>query len=93
MKTPVVKAACAALLLFILLPGLGAPAARAAPADPGVAARFSVRAEKARVVCGPYRCWREPGWGYGPRRGHGAGWGWRRRHHWHGYGWRPHPYW
>lgn len=98
MKTVVVKAAwCAAFLLFILVPGLAVSSAQAAPADAGLSARLDAHpgaagVEKARVVCGAYRCWRQPGWGYGPRRD--WRWRWGGGYGWRGYGWRPHPhYW
>jgi hypothetical protein len=36
--------------------------------------------EKTRWVCGPYRCWWRPGWGwYHPWRWHR----WHRWHYWH----------
>lgn len=48
----------------------------------------TVRIDRVRWVCGPYRCHWAPNyygpWGYGypygPRWGYGPGWGWR--HHW-----------
>ena len=34
---------------------------------------LSADVQNVRWVCGPYRCWWRPGWGWGYRR-----WGWRR---------------
>ena len=51
---------------------------------PSISSALSSNVEDVRLVCGPYRCWRRPGWYhaygyYGPRRHH---W-WRHRwHHW-----------
>lgn len=50
--------------------------------------------EKVVLVCGPYRCWHRPGWGY--RYGWYRPWGWGYRrwgwgYHpwgWHRWGWR-----
>jgi hypothetical protein len=67
--------------------------AAAMPAAPlGAAAAAASNVQEARVVCGPYRCWRRPNYYYGgyygpPRpylygpRFYGPGWGYRR-------GWR-----
>lgn len=80
-----------AALIFILASGAFAPDAVALPGlDRGVAAQAAPGAEKARWVCRPYRCWRQPGWG--PGYGGGPGWGWGggwRRNYWGGprYGW------
>ena len=37
--------------------------------------------ENVRWVCGPYRCWWQPGWGYyhRPYWGYGPRWGYYRR--------------
>jgi hypothetical protein len=71
---------------------IGAIAGAAAmPAGPlGAAAAATSNVQEARVVCGPYRCWRRPNYYgyYGPPRPYyygprvyGPGWGYRR-------GWR-----
>ena len=63
---------------------LGCGAASAMPNGlPSVSAVAPPAAESVRWVCGPYRCWWQPGpYGlYGPRPW-GPGWGWRRWHHW-----------
>jgi hypothetical protein len=44
--------------------------------------------EKTRWVCGPYRCWWRPGWGWHRpwgwhRWGWHRHWGWHRWHRWH----------
>jgi hypothetical protein len=56
---------------------LSVPAANAMPLSglAGVTDQLSTDVQQARWVCGPYRCWWRPGWGY--RR---WGWGprWRR---------------
>jgi hypothetical protein len=50
---------------------------------PSVSAAAPSNVENVRWVCGPYRCWWQPGpyyYGvYGPRP---WGWGWRRWHRW-----------
>jgi hypothetical protein len=66
--------------------------AAAMPAAPlGAAATATSNVQEARIVCGPYRCWRRPnyygyyGGYYAPRpyyygpRFYGPGWGYRRR--------------
>ena len=63
-----------------------APAASAMPIS-GLAPAANARAtdvQQAAWVCGPYRCWWRPGWGYGYRRWWGPRpyWGWRRRWWW-----------
>ena len=82
-----------ALLGAMALGGLvlGAGNASALPMpDPAIAAQTqaqpAIGVEKTRWVCGPYRCFWRPGYGYyGPRRFYGPRpWGWR--HRWHG-GW------
>ena len=50
------------------------PVPRLGPARPA-----GLGVEKAYLVCGPFRCWRRPGWGYG--------WGWRRPFYGNAYGW------
>ncbi|MGZ9115495.1 MAG: hypothetical protein ACXW3V_00990, partial [Methylocystis sp.] len=72
-----------------------------ASALPGIdrapAAQLGPGVEKARWVCGPYRCWWQPGYGWGggfgwggPRWGGGYGW---RRPGWGGPGWGGHGGW
>ena len=78
-----VKSALAALL-FVLASSAFAPEASALPGiDRTPAARLGPGVEKARWVCGPYRCWWQPGYGWGDGyRWGGPGWGggpgWRR---------------
>jgi hypothetical protein len=67
---------------------LGASGASAMPAlDPGVAqaADSSVNIEKARWVCGPYRCWWRPNYyrPYGVYRPYGYGYYHGPRRYWH----------
>jgi hypothetical protein len=81
-------------LVFVIVSSAFAPEAVALPGiDRAIAAQGTPGAQKARWVCGPYRCWRQPGWG--PGYGWGGGPGWRRpwgpRYGWGG-GWG-HPYW
>jgi hypothetical protein len=82
-----------ALLFATALTGLVAAsaAASAMPAtDLGTAAQQTSDVQKARWVCGPRRCWRQPnyypgyyGYGFypGPRYW-GPRWRWHRWHHW-----------
>ena len=52
-----------------------APEAFALPGiDRAPAAAAGQSLQQARWVCGPYRCWRQPGYGWGPGYGYG-GWG------------------
>jgi hypothetical protein len=63
---------------------LGSGVASAMPNGlPSGAAAVPSAVESVRWVCGPYRCWWQPGpYGfYGPRPW-GPGWGWRRGHYW-----------
>jgi len=65
------------------VPSLIAPAASAMPIS-GLAPAANALAtdvQQAAWVCGPFRCWWRPGWGYGYRRYWGPRpyWGWRRR--------------
>jgi hypothetical protein len=99
------KSACAGLV-FILASNAFAPEAFALPGiDRAPAAQAGQSLKKARWVCGPYRCWRQPGYGwgggYGPGyggwgRGYGYG-GWGRNYGYGGwgpgYGWGGHRYW
>ncbi len=84
-----VKPALAALL-FILAASAFAPEASALPGIDRTPADQLGPGEKARWVCGPYRCWWRPGYGWGGP-GWGGGYGWRRpgwgRHGWGGHGW------
>ncbi len=87
-----VKPAFAALI-FILAAGAFAPEASALPGvDRAPAAQAEQGLEKARWVCGPFRCWRQPDYGWGQGYGWGGGWGhgggWGR-----GYGWGGDPGW
>jgi hypothetical protein len=67
-----VKAAFAGLV-FVLASSAFAPDASALPGiDRAPAAQTAQSLQKARWVCGPYRCWWRPGYGWG--RGYG-GWG------------------
>jgi hypothetical protein len=71
-----VKPAFAALI-FVLAVGVFAPEAYALPGlDHAPAAQGEQGLQKARWVCGPYRCWRQPNYGWGPGYGYGyGGWG------------------
>ncbi len=86
-----VKSAFAALI-FVLAAGAFAPEASALPGiDRAPAAQAGQSLQKARWVCGPYRCWWRPGYGWGPGyggwgRGYGYG-GWGPGYGWGG-GWR-----
>jgi len=65
---------------------------RAAGNDRAPAAQMGQGAMKARWVCGPYRCWWRPGYGWGDGYGWGGprwggGYGWRRNGWGPGYGW------
>lgn len=73
-----------AALIFFLAAGAFAPEASALPGiDRAPAAQGEQGLQKARWVCGPYRCWRQPSYGWGPGYGYGPGYGgWGR-----GYGW------
>lgn len=73
-------------LATLLGSGLVAGMASAMPAT-GLAATEHQNVgtlQQVRWVCGPYRCWWQPGpyWGR-------PYWGWRR-HYWGGWGWRRH---
>ena len=63
-----------------------APAASAMPISElaPAANALATDVQQAAWVCGPYRCWWRPGWGYGYRRWWGPRpyWGWRRRWWW-----------
>lgn len=48
--------------------------------------------EKTRSVCGPYRCWWRPGWGW-HRWGWHRPWHWHSWHHWHHWGWHRWHHW
>lgn len=84
-----VKPAFAALV-FMLASIAFTPEASALPGvDRAPAAQGEQGLQKVRWVCGPYRCWRQPGYG-GP--GYGYGWGsgyggWGPGYGWGG-GWR-----
>jgi hypothetical protein len=53
-----------------------------------VATNTSAEIQQVRWVCGPYRCWWQPGWGY---HGWHRPWGWRGGRGWHrGWGWHRH---
>ncbi len=89
-----VKPAFAALAL-VLASSAFAPEASALPGiDRAPAGQGEQGFQKARWVCGPYRCWRQPGYGgpgygWGPGYGYGSGYGgWGRGYGGGpGYGW------
>jgi hypothetical protein len=89
-----VKPAFAALI-FALAVGVFAPEAYALPGvDRAPAAQGEQGLQKVRWVCGPYRCWRQPNYGWGPGYGYGGwgggygGWGGSGYGGWgRGYGW------
>ena len=68
--------------------------ASAMPIDSQLAATAPAApaAQQVRWVCGPYRCWWQPGPYYGWHRW--GGWGWHRWgggwHRWGGWGWHRH---
>jgi hypothetical protein len=76
---------------FAILAGAGmmAGTASAMPINGQLAATApaATDAQQVRWVCGPYRCWWQPGgyyypgprWGYGWHRGWRGGWGGHRR--------------
>lgn len=67
-----VKAAFAGLV-FVLASSAFAPEASALPGiDRAPAAQTAQSLQKARWVCGPFRCWWRPGYGWGGGYG---GWG------------------
>jgi hypothetical protein len=56
----------------------------------GPAGTEGLSTETVAMVCGPYRCWRRPGFGYGYGWGRPAyGWGWRRPYS-NAYSWARH---
>lgn len=58
----------------------GASGASATPAfDHGLTAVAGQNVEQVRWVCGPFRCWWRPGWGWGHRWGWGHPWAWGDR--------------
>jgi hypothetical protein len=71
---------------------LGASGASAMPNGlPSATATAPSDVENVRWVCGPYRCWWQPGpwgpgWGWHRPWGWGPGWGWHRPWGW-GPGW------
>jgi hypothetical protein len=78
----------------ILCGGLTATAASAMPIAP-VQADTTAQVEQVRWVCGPFRCWWQPGYygyyGYGyPYRGYGYGYPYRG---YYGYGYPYRRYW
>lgn len=65
--------------LFVAVGLGGAAAASAAPlsiASEHALGSASASFESVALVCGPRRCWRQPGWLY--LRRPGSGWGWSR---------------
>lgn len=87
-------------LTFKAVLGAFAVVGLAAPVSPAVAMPALNRAmvaqtqgsniEQTRWVCGPYRCWWRPGYGYYGRPHYWGGGYYGRPHYWGGY--RPH-YW
>ncbi len=73
----------AALIAFSAVDAASAGPMSVAPETTLAAADSAVKIEPVVLVCGPFRCFRRPGWryGYGFRRGY-PGYGYRR------YGWR-----
>jgi hypothetical protein len=63
------------LATVALCGGLGAVSASAMPIA-NLAQGLEANVENVRWVCGPYRCWWRPGWGY--YRPYYRRWGWRR---------------
>jgi hypothetical protein len=75
-----------ALVGLVALGGAALAAGTASAMPIGLATNSDVASniEQARWVCGPYRCWNAPPYGYGyygPHRFYGGGYGWHR-------GWR-----
>jgi hypothetical protein len=85
-----VKSAFAGLV-FVLASSAFAPEAFALPGiDRAPAGQAGQSLQKARWVCGPYRCWRQPGYGWSPGYGWGGprwGGGWGRSYWGPHYGW------
>lgn len=86
-----IKVLGAAAVFGLVVAAAGSASAMPAAGLKTAAAQVSTPAQDVRWICGPYRCWWRPGWGYyGPRVwwGH-PGWGWHRHWGWRGHwGWR-----
>ena len=72
----------AAVIAFSAVDAASAGPMSIAPVTPLAASEAATGVESVRLVCGPFRCYRRPGWRYG------YGYGFRPYGYYRGYGYR-----